>query len=134
MPRQVWLWGVGVGLVALALAVTDWLLFRLPGVHEANFRRIREWMTLQEVEKILGGPAQTQGDWRPVFGLGMARSCTHQDETRWIRAWGDGRGNYILVGFDNQGRVTDAEFQQASGTSFLRRFRSWRSFCSWMAG
>jgi hypothetical protein len=119
MPRQVWLWGVGLGLVALALAVTDWLLFRLPGVHEANVRRIREGMTLHEVETILDGPPET--NYRDNVA------------SKWIRAWPDGRGNWVWVEFDDQGRVTLAEFQQA-GTSFLRRFRSWRSFCSWLAG
>jgi hypothetical protein len=45
MSRGVFLLGVGVALVALGLAVTDWALSLLPGVTEANTRRIRVGMT-----------------------------------------------------------------------------------------
>jgi hypothetical protein len=55
MSGRVYLLGVGVALVALALAVTDWALSLQPGVTEANGRRIRPGMTLQEGEVILGG-------------------------------------------------------------------------------
>ena len=34
MPRRVYLLGVGLALVALALAVTDWALSLQPGVTE----------------------------------------------------------------------------------------------------
>ena len=53
MLRRVFLLGVGV---ALGLAFTDWALSLQPGVTEANVRRVREGMRLQEVESILGEP------------------------------------------------------------------------------
>jgi hypothetical protein len=58
MPRRVYLLGVGLALVALGLAVTDWALGPRPGVTEANFRRVREGMTLAEVQGIFGGPGK----------------------------------------------------------------------------
>jgi hypothetical protein len=55
MSRRVFLLGIGIALVALALAFTDWALSLRPGVTEANVKRIRPGMTLKEVESILGG-------------------------------------------------------------------------------
>jgi hypothetical protein len=59
MPRRVYLLGLGLALVALALAFTDWLLTPplSPGVTEANAKRIRVGMTLAEVEAIFGRPS-----------------------------------------------------------------------------
>ena len=56
MSGRVYLLGVGVALVALALAFTDRALSLQPGVTEANAKRIRLGMTLQEVEALLGSP------------------------------------------------------------------------------
>jgi hypothetical protein len=56
MPRWVYLLGLGLGLLALGLAFTDWLLSLRPGVTEANARRIKQGMTLIEVEAVLGSP------------------------------------------------------------------------------
>jgi hypothetical protein len=47
---------IGVALIALALLLTDRLLWQ-PGLTEDNVRRIRPGMTLAEVEELLGGPA-----------------------------------------------------------------------------
>src|SRR5262245_39975942 len=57
MSRGVFLLGVGVTLVGLGLAVTDRALSLLPGVTEANTRRIRVGMTRPQVEALLGGPS-----------------------------------------------------------------------------
>jgi hypothetical protein len=55
MSRRVYLLGVGLALVALALAFTDWALSLLPGVTEANVKRVRPGMRRAEVEALLGG-------------------------------------------------------------------------------
>jgi hypothetical protein len=60
MSRRVYLLGIGLALVALALAVTDWALSLQPGVTEANVRRIRLGMTLEQVEAILGPPTKAE--------------------------------------------------------------------------
>src|SRR5262245_32083334 len=56
MPRRVYLLGVGLALVALALAITDAVMGPSPGVTEANVRRIRVGMGMKEVAARLGGP------------------------------------------------------------------------------
>ena len=56
MRRRALLWLFGLALVALALLLTDWLLWQ-PGLTEDNVRRLRPGMTLAEVEALLGGPA-----------------------------------------------------------------------------
>jgi hypothetical protein len=57
MSRRVYLLGVGLALLALGLAFTDWALSLQPGVTEANVKRIRVGMTLAEVEAIFGRPS-----------------------------------------------------------------------------
>ncbi len=54
MSRGVFLLGIAIAVVAVAFAVTDWLIAALPGVTEANVRRIRAGMTQAEVERLLG--------------------------------------------------------------------------------
>lgn len=55
--RLAWV-GVAVTVVALGFGVTVRLLGpEPPGVTEANVRRIKLGMRLQQVEEILGGPA-----------------------------------------------------------------------------
>lgn len=61
MSRQVFSWGLGVTLVALAFVVTDQLLAPPPGLTEANVRRFRPGMTLAELEVLFGGPPDSTG-------------------------------------------------------------------------
>jgi hypothetical protein len=63
MSRRALLWLAGLALVALALLLTDRLLWE-PGLTEDKERRIRPGMTLAEVEALLGGPATETIDWR----------------------------------------------------------------------
>jgi hypothetical protein len=57
MPRSVFLLGIGLCLIALALITTDWLLGLQPGVTEANVKRIRKGMGEEEVGANLGRAA-----------------------------------------------------------------------------
>ena len=57
MSRWVYLLGVGLALVALALTFTDWALSLKPGVTEANARRVRPGMALAEVKRLFGRAA-----------------------------------------------------------------------------
>jgi hypothetical protein len=64
MSRRVYLLGVGLVLLALALAFADWTLSPWPGVTEANVKRILlgSWPTeepvslREEVAALLAGP------------------------------------------------------------------------------
>ena len=69
MSRRVYLLGVGLALVALALAFTDWALSLRPGVTEVNVRRVKPGMTLAEVEAVLGPPHPTPAP-RPAVPSG----------------------------------------------------------------
>jgi hypothetical protein len=85
----VYLLGVGLALVALALAFTDWVMMApsAPGVTEANVRHIRPGMTVEQVEALLGGPGQPitlldgspsrQGSlWQPDSGAAIIEITT----------------------------------------------------------
>src|SRR5262249_13549920 len=63
MPRLVYLLGVGIGLVAVAFALTCQILGPAPGVTEANAKRIQKGMALPEVEALLGGAAKRTKEW-----------------------------------------------------------------------
>jgi hypothetical protein len=70
MPRGVYLLGVGLALLALALAATDGAVrppFK-PGVTAANAQRVRVGMRLGEVEALCGGGG-TVGRCKP-YGQG----------------------------------------------------------------
>jgi hypothetical protein len=107
MSRRVYLLGVGLALVALALAFTDWALTPPPGVTEANARRIRPGMTLDQVGDLLGGPGIDLGDY---FGR--------------LMVWGE-QGATVQVRYDDQRLVVWAEFKGATAPGLLSRLRSW---------
>ncbi len=54
MNKHTFLSGVALVLVALAFLLTDWLLTPPPGVTEANVKRLRPGMTVEQIEAILG--------------------------------------------------------------------------------
>ena len=96
MRKRACLWLAGLALVALALLLTDRLLWR-PGLTEDSVRRIRPGMPLAEVEALLGGPAADAfelPDDYPAF--------------RWQRAWREG-GADVVVQFLADNRVMAAE-------------------------
>jgi hypothetical protein len=76
---------LGAAGVAAAVAVTAWALEPRPGVTEANTRRIREGMTPDQVEGILGGPPTRRIDFpgRGPDGLFLGIWGTPP----WGRAW-----------------------------------------------
>jgi hypothetical protein len=63
MPRFIYLLGVGLALIGLALAVTDWAMGPYPGVTYRNLSRVQPGMTVRQVEAIFGGPGVS-----PVWG------------------------------------------------------------------
>jgi hypothetical protein len=108
MSRRVYLLGLGLALVTLAFAVTDWALGLRPGVTEANVKRVRVGMTLAEVEGILG----EAGD-----PFDCANHLLFRGQNR----------NRILVQIDRHGRVRRAVWvpSREEPTSPLARLRAW---------
>jgi hypothetical protein len=103
MRKRALLWLTGLALVALALLLTDWLLWA-PGLTEDNVRRIRAGLTLAEVEELLGSPAAD------TFDLGVEIAPDEQRGYRWQREWREGGGD-VVVQFTADGRVVAAAGQ-----------------------
>jgi hypothetical protein len=114
MSRHVYLLGVGLALVALALAFTDWALSLRPGVTEANFRRVRPGMTLAEVEALLGGKA------------GRKAFLNHGEGYLGLWAGPDGTAHVVFSCFNaKEYTVLYSAFRRAGGASSLARLRAW---------
>ncbi len=108
-----YLLGVGLALVGLALGVTDWALSLRPGVTEANFRRIRPGMRLSEAEAILGGPPQCDVPPEPT------------GEVCW--PWRGEEGRVYIAFSRNGARVVEASWHPATSAKpgSLARLRAW---------
>ncbi|MCC6420338.1 MAG: hypothetical protein IT429_19050 [Gemmataceae bacterium] len=124
MSWRVYLLGVGLILVALAGVVTDQILGMQPGVSERNVRRICPGMTHEEVETLLGGPADstvTVG-LRPMrCGSDFVAMYRAQQVQRWVRGHGTARVAFGLL----DGRVRSANYSAEEGITPFTRFRSW---------
>jgi hypothetical protein len=118
MPRGVYLLGLGLALVALALSFTDWALSLRPGVTEANARHIRAGMILPEVEALLGGPGTPVRDGSMVIpgGTPLPPPAGY--------VWFGGAG-LAGVGTGDDGRVQWASWQPVAQAGPLARLRSW---------
>jgi hypothetical protein len=116
MSRRVYLLGLGLALVALALAVTDAALGPSTGVTEANVRRIRPGMPLAEVEALMGGRGKPLIGFRGLVPEEMAG--------RWIWVGSDG---LAWVGLDGTARVVEVEWWPSAESSPgpLARLRDW---------
>jgi hypothetical protein len=115
MSRRVYLLGVGMALVALGLAFTDWALSLQPGVTKANVERIKPGMTLAEAEYLLGGP--------PRMAWYMGRSVRRPP---FIGGWRGESGN-ALVWVDDSATVERVEWNRGRGAKpgLLARLRAW---------
>jgi hypothetical protein len=121
MPRRVYLLGVGLALVALVLAFTDYVFGPSPWVTQANVRRIRVVMTPAEVEAVLGGPpvAVGIGPWPDVGRKLDQWPC----QGAWV--WKGARGA-AWVWMDGSSRVQHAEWVPNDAyPGLLARLRAW---------
>jgi hypothetical protein len=127
MSRRVYLLGVGLALVALALAVTDWALSLQPGVTEANLKRIRPGMTLAEVETLLGSRPVGEEDLYEVVRRDIHHCCLPAGwyaRHAWRRHW-RGPAGVAVIDFGLDGTLTEVTFAPASSASCLDRLRAW---------
>jgi hypothetical protein len=123
MSRRVYLLGVGLALLALAFAVTDWALSLQPGVTAANAKRIRVGMAEQEVESLLGRPADRYyHPWDVMPFLKRAPGS----EPEWEQCWSGDEG-YIFIQSDAPGAVLVWGFlpSEQPRPSPLARLRAW---------
>jgi hypothetical protein len=113
MSRRVYLLGVGLALVAVALVVAEAALGPPPGVTRVNVNRVRPGMTMREVETLFGGPPATR------IGNG----------SQW-----EGPDGAAVVFTGPDGRVVAAEFLSWEGgdgpaapraSAFFPRLRAW---------
>jgi hypothetical protein len=100
--------------VALAFGVTVRLLELLPGVTEANVKRIRPGMTAAEVEALLGGPPVEVGIQWPDLGRKLAE---WPGRGGWI--WKGATGT-VWVTMDRTIRVESARWERYEATSIPR--------------
>jgi hypothetical protein len=124
MSRGAYRLGVGIVVVALAFLLTDWALAPPRGVSRANAWRVRKEMTVQQVERLLGGPPQR---WAPYRS--RLRDCPGQGVDVWCSGeWGRGPIT-VTIDFDPAGRVEEVEvFGEPLGESEpspLSRLRAW---------
>jgi hypothetical protein len=134
MSRRVYLLGLGLALVALALAFTDWALSLHTGVTEWNARRIRPGMTMDQVKGILGARV-TSNDMADKIRKEVVPDAEdprgiHRAEEGYCCYW-HGPGVAVLIYFDGDwyyenGRVTRVYFQRRQQpNSLAARLRAW---------
>ena len=121
MPRRVYLLGLGLALVALALAITDPVMGPSPGVTEANVRRIRVGMGMKEVAARLGGPGAPIWDG---VAVGSSPATPPAPPTGYL--WCSDAGA-LLVWAGEDGRVQRASWMPSRQASpgLLQRLRAW---------
>ncbi len=115
MSRRVFLLGLGLALVALGLAFTDWALTppQAPGITEANARRLRPGMTLEQARVILGKPGNC------ITGR-IGLSIRRPETWLWISAEGA-----VMINCDATGRIERVIWAQEPQPSPLDRLRTW---------
>ena len=103
--RRLLLFGVLAGL--LAMAASNWLFWPRTAITRENAAHIREGMTRQEVEAILGGPQRIEvAGTVTTTGSGTSRRVhvlkpgVYREMPFWVSAEA-----WILVSFDENQRV-----------------------------
>jgi hypothetical protein len=108
VPKVVYLFGVGLALVTLALAVTDGAL---DGGRRATYRKhwgLQGGMTVEEVQSLFGRPPDRQR-FDPGFDITL----------EWV-----GLGGKVSVDF-RRGKVCWAQWDKDATPGPLDRLRAW---------
>ena len=121
MTKRKWLvltllLGAGFGGVLAYLCLVN-----RPGVTLANFERIENGMTQEQVEEILGSPANYRIDDKGLSTLHGLRDAIEVKEGHYGQLWTPG-SEWFLVCFDREGNVTTKGFRPSS-LSIWDRFR-----------
>jgi hypothetical protein len=108
-----------IAAVVVVLVIAVWLVWPGPSaITRENAARIKEGMTLAEVEAILGGPArdETTGpveredppEFAPPDARGIRWRITIADMRSSLQRWESDQAR-VWVHFDAEGRVTDCQ-------------------------
>lgn len=125
MSKRVFLLGVGILLVGFAFAATDQYLAALPGVTERNVQRIQPGMSLEEVEALLGRPADSLYLLGPgPTWDGKCGTCM-EARMRRVRQWSQADGSVQVQFTVHDDRVTGADYHRAAQNGPLRRLSAW---------
>jgi hypothetical protein len=143
MARSVFLLGLGIAAVGVAFGLLDLVIGPTPGVTEANVRRLRAGMSIEDVEAILGdsSPWLTYGgrvDRVKLKELCDPPPCVDVPRDR-VAATKEGDEGSAVVFLSTAGRVRWAEWHPyaagpgyvpfrirgATCPTFLSRLRSW---------
>jgi hypothetical protein len=133
MSRRVYLLGMGLALVALGLALTDWALSLRPGVTEANVRRIRPGMTFTQLEALLGqiDVVETTQDGKVLshqeFVKRLPADCDRLEESgNPLVICLFGENGVAAIRFGRGARVVSAEWEAYGPPATpLARLRAW---------
>jgi hypothetical protein len=125
MSKRVFLLGIGILLVGLAFAATDQYLAALPGVTERNVRRIQPGMTPEEVEALLGRPADSVALFGPGPPPGKVCGTWMELRMRRVRQWSQADGSAHVQFTAHADRVTGADYHRTAQSSPLRRVSAW---------
>jgi hypothetical protein len=124
--RRLWVLLMAVGAGLAVLPILWYALSLRPGVTQANYQRIREGMTLQEVESLLGGPP---GNYSRIPDKEAGLWTIDPSRPDLDRQFFIGRevwiGNELAVAvwFDDQERVARKESYATLDRSLLERLR-----------
>ena len=122
--RRVWKLLLAFGAGLAALAVLGHALSLRPGVTQANYERIREGMTLREVENLLGGPpgnySRIPDKEAGLWTIDPSRPDLNRQFFIGREVW-IGNELAVAVWFDDQGGVTRKESYETLDRSLLQR-------------
>jgi hypothetical protein len=104
--------------VAVVLGVGGWLLLPSTAITEENAAKIKQGMTLVEVEAILGGPGRNEGDsgWR--YMMSVPSDHCWESHLAVVHLWLSGDGRVHVVQF--------------SAASPLPPFNMIEAVCRWL--
>ncbi len=134
MSKRTFHVGLAIVAVALAFLAVDGLCWR-PGLTEANVRRIRDGMTLEEVRAILGDcPSMMGHEGHPVFRVYRVTQedldyASRQGNGRVVVNWGwfNGNGHVAQVCFRGNRVVQPVSWFGGKGEppELFARLRAW---------
>jgi hypothetical protein len=129
--RWMLLMAVGAGLAVLpilwyAVSLRPGVTQANPGVTQANYERIREGMTLPEVENLLGGPpgnySRIPDKEAGLWTIDPSRPDLNRQFFIGREVW-IGNELAVAVWFDDRGRVARKEAYETLDRGLLQRLR-----------